>query len=85
MSHRTLLPLLAALALSLLNSAGCAECDGGEGRCSGSVVQVCEDGDWVDEIDCDEFDNDTMEVYCYADDDGPKCGSHEKIDAGTGS
>jgi hypothetical protein len=86
MNHRTLLllPLLLALALPLLNIAGCAECDDGDGRCSGSVIQVCEDGEWVDETDCNEFDNGTMEVYCYVDDEGPKCGSYEKIDGGTG-
>ena len=48
------------------------------------MIQVCEHGEWVDETDCDEFDNDTMEVYCHVDDEGPECVSYEVIDGGTG-
>ncbi len=43
---------LALLSAAALSSAACAECGEDEGRCDGTVTQVCQDEQWVDVLDC---------------------------------
>ena len=46
--------LVLAAALTLLPLAACAECGADEGRCDGTVSQVCKDEEWSDVVDCSE-------------------------------